>query len=305
MTPDVYTGSSPQIVFHSAFRYLLIMLLGSLQLMTASQAASRELVELRMPSGVVATARYQRGSEPRAVLLLHGLLQTSGYLTVSNLITGLTEQGYTVLAPTLSLGVDQRRASLECGAIHDHSLAEDVAEIQTWVAWLESRGHNDIALLGHSFGSLQLVAYAAGQIPDSVSQLIATSLVDQEHQIGDEEYLQQLQQARQLVAQGDRQLHDYRLSYCKRYVAPAGAFLSYAEWTREHLLSTLADLKLRPRLILGSADARMHPDWPSRLRSEGVEVVSIDGAGHFFDSQFEFDLLDEVVAMLQSDPKGR
>ena len=271
----------------------------------SAQARVEDRVELQLPSGQVATAQYRHGIKDVAVLVLHGFLQTSNYLTVSGLVAGLADQGYTVLAPTLSLGVDRRRASLDCAAIHIHNLSDDQDEIRRWVQWLESRGHRRIVLLGHSQGSLELLAFVADSPPPSVKLLIATSLVGTDFILGEAVFKEQIGRAERQRAAGGATLDAYRLSYCPRYMAPADAFLSYANWPRSRILDTLARLKVPARTILGGADPRMHPDWPAQLRQQGVDVAVITGAGHFFDAQYEFDLLDEVVSAIQSLPDGK
>ena len=113
-----------------------------------------------MRPGITASAEYLIGERGKpAVLLLHGFLQTREFPTVATLARGLQDAGYTVLSPTLSLNIPNRAQSLACEAVHTHSLDDDVIEIARWVGWLKSQGHHSIVLVGHSFGSLQLLAY--------------------------------------------------------------------------------------------------------------------------------------------------
>jgi len=270
----------------------------------AAQADTAQTVEQPMPNGTVASAWFQPGQRGPAVLLLHGFLQTRNYLTISALRGSLSEHGFTVLAPTLSLGVDRRKASLACEAIHAHTLDDDLAEIAAWVAWLEARGYRDIALLGHSHGSLQLLAYAAVNPSPVIKQLIAISLVGAEERQPPTALRAQQQRARERLAGGDAALDDYRLSYCNRYVAAPASFISYADWMSERVLDGLSGLDISVRMILGASDARMPPDWPQRLQDHGVSVAVVVGAGHFFDAQHEFDLLDEVFAALEGSNTG-
>jgi pimeloyl-ACP methyl ester carboxylesterase len=301
MQAHVTKGDMPGISVRAG---LLSWLAALLCLALAGPAAARveDRVELQLGNGLVATAQYRHGSRGTAVLLLHGFLQTSNYLTVTGLMSGLADQGYTVLTPTLSLGVDRRRASLDCAAIHTHNLSGDLVEIRDWVAWLEKRGYQRIVLLGHSQGSLELMAYAADTPSPSIKLLIATSLVGTDYVLGEQVFQEQIWRAQRELKAGQQKLDAYRLSYCPRYMAPPEAFLSYANWPRSRILETLARLKLPAVTILGGADPRMHPDWPAQLRAQGVAVEVISGAGHFFDAQYEFDLLDEVVSAIESPP---
>jgi pimeloyl-ACP methyl ester carboxylesterase len=301
-------NNTTECIMFPLFRNAWAMrLLGTTLLLAtaATRANTTQAVELAMPGGVVASAWFQPGPRGPAVLLLHGFLQTRNYLTINALRGSLAEQGFTVLAPTLSLGVDRRKASLACEAIHSHTQGDDLAEIASWVAWLEAQGYRDIALLGHSHGSLQLLAYVVAEPSPAIKRLIAISLVGAEERQPTAMLLAQLQRARQRLAGGDAALGDYRLSYCNRYVATPASFTSYAGWLGERVLDGLTGLDMPVRVILGATDARMPADWPQRLEDRGVSVSVVAGAGHFFDAQHEFDLLDEVVAALEgSEPRG-
>lgn len=261
-------------------------------------SAGVQTVSLSLPDGAQVSALYSPGKAGPAILLLHGFLQTRNYLTVRALGDNLAEKGFTVLAPTLSLDLDARQESMACEAAHVHTLDGDLAEIGLWVQWLEAQGYQDIRLLGHSHGSLQLLAYVAAGAPASVRQLIATSLIGIEQLQGGNAFAAQVELARERVAQGDVGLSDYHLSHCHRYVAAPHSFLSYAVWDSKRMLHELSQLPMAVQVILGGADARMSPGWPDQLRASRVAVSVIADAGHFFDAQHEFDLLDEVLAAL-------
>lgn len=270
------------------------LLSGVLLLCLAQHAARADVVDLALPGGVTGTAWYQAGNQGPALLLLHGFLQTRDYLTVRALAASLSEQGYTVLLPTLSLGIDRRRNSMSCEAVHTHTLDGDMAEVRAWVGWLKAHGHKDVRLIGHSHGSVLLLAYA-GSADAGVQQLIATSLIGVEQLRNRPVFLAQRELARRQVAAGDTQLQPYKFSYCQRYMTSPQGFLSYADWDSERVLETLADLSIPARVILGSTDTRMEAQWPQHLRDRKIAVTMIEGAGHFFDSQYEFDLLDAVT----------
>src|SRR5574340_736580 len=138
-----------------------------------------EIVQLQVRPGIQTSAEYLDGQRDKpAVLLLHGFLQTRDFPTVATLARGLHDAGYSVLSPTLSLGIPNRKTSLACEAVHAHGLNDDVAEIARWVAWLKSQGHRSIVLVGHSFGSMQLRAYLAVRPDSAVKAYIGTSLVE-------------------------------------------------------------------------------------------------------------------------------
>ena len=256
--------------------------------------------EVQLPSGYFTSADFRPGKPgAAAVVVLHGFLSTRDFLTVSNLTDALAAEGYTVLAPNLSLGVNHRQVTLACEAVHPHSLDDDVAEIHYWVQWLQARGHQDIVLVGHSYGSLHGLYYLMKYKTPGVKKLIATSLVDVDHMVGDEQSKKQIREAKQMVVSDDNSLREYSISYCKKYVAPPKAFLSYANWSQQRILEALSQITVPVEVILGSEDKRMSKGWPQLLRNSGVNLQLIEGANHFFHNEQEFDLLDSVMNAMQ------
>ena len=265
------------------------------------QSAFATIEEVKLPSGYTATADYRKGSaELPAVLVLHGFLSTRNFLTVSNLIESLASDQYTVLAPNLSLGVNKRKISLACEAIHTHSLDQDIEEIDVWVKWLEQRGHNRIILIGHSYGSLHGLLYALKHPSPKLIKLIAASLVDVEHVIGTDLSSAQIKTAENMITNNDNGLREYQVSYCKKYVAPPKAFLSYATWSQKRILDAILKLSTPLEIILGEKDKRMGDGWPDMLANSGVNLKLIPGANHFFHNEQEFDLLESVTDALNS-----
>lgn len=254
-----------------------------------------------VPGGHRASADYHPGQTGKlAVLVLHGFLSTRDFLTVSNLANALADSGYTVLAPNLTLGVNLRMVGLPCEAIHTHSLADDLTEINLWVEWLVNHGHKKIVLVGHSFGSLQGLLYTLEYKNPAIKKLVAASLLDMESEIGEAAAHAQIKKAQALVAKSDSALGEYQMSYCKKYVAPPKAFLSYATWTKQRVLRAISQTHVPVQVILGGSDSRMGNGWPEVLRKNGVALQVIAGANHFFSNEHEFDLLDSVLASVRS-----
>lgn len=254
-------------------------------------------VELRLSPKLIATADYVEGKRGKpAIVVVHGFLQTRDFPTIARLAQGLAEQGYTVLAPTLTLGVPRRNQSLACEAIHTHSFEGDVAELGAWVNWLRARGHREIIMIGHSFGSLQSLAYAAS--PSArIDKVIALSLVDN-REVSNRASIATLREAKRRAALGVTGLMSPPFSYCKEFPTTPANYVSYASWDRTRILGLIKSVRVPMEIIVGSKDARMGADWPERLRAQGASVHSIEGANHFFDDQYEFDLLELVLGRL-------
>jgi len=263
-----------------------------------------EPVEARLPTGTFVTADFRPGkADLPAVLLIHGFMQTREFPTVSRLADGLSSAGYTTLSPTLSLGISRRSASLACEAVHRHTLEQDVAEIAYWMSWLARRKPGPVVIVGHSYGSLQSLIYAADKPSPALRQLIALSLVDAERQSEPHTLNAMLSDAKKRIARGDKDLVRYPLGYCKQYVSTPQSFFSYARWHRPDILRLARQSKVPLKVIMGGNDDRMGKDWPQQLGAAGNHVQVIAGANHFFDAEHEFDVLELSLALLKSNGK--
>jgi len=265
-----------------------------------AQPGVASIQEINLPNGLVATADFREGDKSAAALIvLHGFLSTRNFLTVSSLIEALANENYTLLAPNLSLGVNKRMKTLACEAIHTHDIDSDIEEINLWVDFLHRHGYQNIILVGHSYGSLHGLLYLKKYPNKGIKKLIAASLVDVEHVVGKQKSQAQINLARTQIKNHDKGLHEYQVSYCKKYTAPAAAFLSYAIWSQKELLSTIAEVKTPLEIILGANDKRMGENWPDILRKNGVKTQVIANANHFFNNAQEFDLHESVLKALK------
>lgn len=277
-------------------KHLLFILL----LFLYSGLACADAVSLTVSDKVVATAEYKSGESGKPLLIfIHGFLQTRSFSTVDRLFTALHESGFPVLAPTLSLGISNRAQALPCESIHTHSLDSDSKEIALWVNWASEQGYEDIVLIGHSAGSVNITAYLASGTHPAVKKTILISLThygsDRPAALETEDHART---ARSMVEQGDDGLGRFALAFCKEYVSTAENFLSYYRWSDRSIIETINASAIKNYVILGSADNRIGQEWLNSLQSASTEVIVIDGASHFFDESHEFDLLDNVEDLL-------
>lgn len=265
----------------------------------AVQANEDGVVEARLPSGKVVTAAFHAGKDGLpAVLVLHGFLQTRDFQTVASVRGALTTAGYTVLVPTLSLGISGRNRSLPCEALHLHSLDDDVDEVDYWVKWLARKGHPRVILVGHSFGNLQLLTYLGRTPSRGVTKLVMVSLTDVEVKLDARQRAERVRALKERVARNDRTLAEAEFGHCRKYVAPPAALLSYMSLSRQSILDSLARSHVPLLAIMGSKDERMGPDWVGTLKAHGIDVRVVPGATHFFDNQYEFDLHEALLESL-------
>jgi pimeloyl-ACP methyl ester carboxylesterase len=281
-------------------RAMIIHAFGLLILLSwATASVNAEQVTLQMPSGIGANAEYLQGEPGRpTILMLHGFLQTHSFHTIHQLSQGLHDEGYTVLSPTLTLGIPYRRQSLACEAIHTHQLADIHAEIGAWMDWLENRQQRDIVFIGHSTGSVNLLSYLSNHPDARVKKLIGISIVEGRLEL-DANAQQALQQ--QLLARinnGDKQPIKQNYSYCRPITATPASLYSYMVWTPQRILATIQQLSTPQAYLMGSMDDRLGPGWIPQLSATGRSVTVIDGANHFMDGEFEFALQDAVLEQL-------
>jgi pimeloyl-ACP methyl ester carboxylesterase len=267
-------------------------------------AARAVVVDLEMRPGISASAEYLIGERSKpAVLLLHGFLQTRDFRTVATLATSLRDAGYTVLAPTLSLNIPNRTQTLACEAIHRHSMEGDIAEIARWVSWLKSRGHHSIVLFGHSFGSLQLLAYLNAQPDAAVKAYIGTSLI--ETRIAPLSRSTLIAQLNERVQSKQRALVTQTVSFCKKYTAPPEDLLSYVRWDQARTLMAVKQSPVPVQLIMGDADKMLGQNWIQTLQHIQAPMILVHGANHFMDAEHEFDLLEHTLDFLQKLPPSQ
>ena len=264
-----------------------------------SQAVNAEIIELKLDNGHVVTAEYSQGeTDAPSVLITHGFLQTREFHTVMRIYESLAESGYNVLAPTLSLGLNRRKKSLACEAIHFHSMHSDIEEINLWVQWLKNKNNKNIILLGHSAGSLQNLAYLSKYKNPPVDRSIYISLVHFGQGIAAKESVVDYERAKLAIKKGKNEVDKYGLSYCAEYPTLPENFMSYYEWDKKKILSELDEIKISSHVIFGSEDKRIDTNWINLVKSTGIEALIIQGANHFFVSEHEFDLQDAIENLL-------
>lgn len=280
------------------FQRRLFFLAALLAMLAWPLLARADVVEIKLSSGVVATAEYRTGQAGKpALLLLHGFMQTRDSPPMNRLADALADAGYTVLVPTLSLGVTRRAKSLSCEAVHKHTLEDDMQELSHWVDWLGKRAHRDIVLVGHSSGAKDVLAYAVGKPDARVNKVILVSIAFPH--VDHAEYAR----SRAEKAPGESRaapLRRFTIAYCKgNYVSSTPAYLSYASWDGDRIVARLNEVKVPAFVIIGDKDAVFLPEWGERLRKTRVPVDVVKGAGHFFDGEHEFELFDRVDAILR------
>lgn len=257
-------------------------------------------VELTLPNKLVAKGEYREGDANKpAVLLVHGFLQTHEFPTIHRLVEGIKDSGRSVLAPTLTLGVPHRGQSLACEAIHTHTMDEVGKEIDAWVKWLKARHKGPITLVGHSFGSVEALAYLSRRPDPAITRFIGISIVEGRLKLTERETAKLITEMRAAVKTGKPRMTTHQFSFCQKYQATPASLLSYLEWTPKRVLDAAARLPMPNLFIMGGRDDRLGNGWVDKLKTRN-RVEIIEGANHFMDGEHEFDLLDAVLKELKA-----
>lgn len=278
---------------------ILIILLSGFFLVLSASSSYAESVKLSNASAQVIAADFTQGSNNMGpILLLHGFLQTNKFSTINRLGTDLNDSGYTVLSPTLSLGISNRKESLSCEAIHMHSMDKDADELRQWIAWLYKKTGRQVTVIAHSAAGSTVLKYMEDKNAMYIGHAILISLTYINDNLYSNENFHYKEKALKAVNSGKNPLDAYALHYCKTYPTDARAFLSYYNWDRAKVGKVVSDFNDHISIILGTGDKRVEPDWRQQLKEQNSHVILIEGANHFFDQAYEFDLTAAVEKLL-------
>lgn len=275
------------------------------------QAAERVTLE---HDGLTLVGHLQAVSDPGegVVLMLHGTLAHGRMETMAALQDLLADQGLNSLSVNLSYGIDDREGMFECDRPITHGLDAHFAELDAWMAWLQSEGYGPVTLLGHSRGGNQVARFHLESNPDDVRALvlIAPSTYDAEQAAASYEaqsgmpLVARLDQATELLRmdQSETVLNDVRFLYCETLDVSPSAFLGYYAPDPHHdTPAAISEIGAPTLVIIGSEDTVV-ADLPERMAALGdrdnVTTVTIDGADHFFRDFFADDAAAAIVEFL-------
>jgi hypothetical protein len=109
-----------------------------------------------------------------------------------------------------------------------------------------------------------------------------------------------IKQAQDDLNRGHDSLFNFQLSFCEIYPTISSAYLSYIQWNQEKLSALTTKYSNITNVIIGTDDERLSDEWRKNLISKGVNIEFVEGADHFFDQAYEFDLSDLIENLLDS-----
>lgn len=254
-----------------------------------------EVISVNITKNTTANADFRPGDKDKpAVFLLHGFMSTHNLNIIQLIAEELEDKGYTVLAPTLSLNINNRRGGISCDAVHTHTMESDVIEIANWVEWLQNKGYNNLIMAGFSTGALQISIFLSKNKPQTIKKAVLISpayLAGAPFPVDKDKT--DIAIAKKMLIENNNKLHNFSLSYCRgNFNAPPEVFLSYKKWTDSELLGVIKKLPVPNTILIGGEDHRFGTRLVKNLEMISSNVKTISGANHFFDSPHEFDFLD-------------
>lgn len=278
-----------------------------------SAAAKNVVVQHR---GHTLNANLQLAPGKRAadgmILITHGGLAHGRMQTLANLQKVFLERGFSTLAITLSLGLNDRAGMYDCSKTHTHLNSDSGMEISAWLRWLREQGANNVVLLGHSRGGAQTALFAARHDTPQVQAvvLMAPTTRDNGHHGYQKRFktplAPTLKRAQQLLRTGGSKtiLRPVNLMFCRGTAATAEAFLSYYSDTPDLDTPALIPEIRKPLLVVTASEdtivVKLEDRVADLMRSPKRRLAIVDAAGHFFRDLFADDVVDEVENFLQA-----
>lgn len=290
-------------------RYLLLATVLMLPAMLQAEPVQIEHAGLRLNANLELAGQDSLSGQD-VVLIAHGTLAHGHMELIHSLQNVLAESGVSSLAPTLSLGLDNRSGMYECATAHRHRHQDAVEELSRWSDWLQQQNAGRILLLGHSRGGNQiaLLSHSRSLDPFMGQVLLApmTWNAEQEYAAYQQRFGQPPQPLlkRAKTRQADM-LQAPGFLYCEDVQVSAESFLSYYEDDpQRHTPNLLIDTSL-PTLVIAASEDKVVPELPEAMQSiqnSQVDLATIEGADHFFRDLYAYDVADQILEFMMEHP---
>ncbi|MCP4934459.1 MAG: alpha/beta hydrolase [bacterium] len=281
-------------------------------------AQAKEKVSLKA-GGLTLNANLELAKNKKlsdgVILLTHGTLAHNEMEIIKTLQELLKERGHNTLAINLSLGIDNRGASMyDCKTPHKHHHLDAVDEIATWVNWLKSKGAGKISVLGHSRGGNQTARYAAGKPDAAVDHVILVAPATWSQKYGEDSYEKSyktklgplLDRAQNLTSsgKGSEMLENIGIIYCANTKATASAFVSYNKPDpARHTPNVLKDIKI-PTMVIAGANDKVVKGLPEAVSpfvdGKNLQLKMIEDADHFFQDFAAEEVADHIDEFIKN-----
>lgn len=246
-----------------------------------------------------------------AILITHGGFAHHGMETIGYLQSLLKDKGYSSLAISLSLGIDNRHGMFDCKMPLRHGNDEAVEEIGVWLQWLKKQGATRVTLLGHSRGGAQTARYAAegGDASVNAVVLMAPATIENTSAATYQRNFKQslepvVDTAQQLErsGHGDTVMAHTNILTCVDTPATAAAFLSYyGPQARVDTRDQIPKITKPTLVVVAGADEvviGLDKIIAPLVNGASVQMKVIDGSDHLFRDLNADDAVDAIAKFL-------
>lgn len=264
--------------------------------------------ELRLASG--------KALEDGVVLMIPSPLGHHRMEIIVSVQDVLYEKGISTLAPSLSLGNDNRRWYIDCSKVIHFTSESIFDEIDFWIDWLRERGVNKITLLGHSASANYTTMYIARRPRPEVSGLILLAPATLAYgPQGIKRYENRFKVSlSEVLARADRYIAEGKGAvpmaeptdyyFCPAAKVTADAFVSkYRDMGSQDFPTLWGTMSTPTLLVIGTGDKRSPQivDEAQRAMDHGrVNVVTIENGGHFFKGLYTDKVVEAMVNFIAS-----
>ncbi|MEC9205619.1 MAG: hypothetical protein VYE31_00280 [Pseudomonadota bacterium] len=251
----------------------------------------------------------ENNSKKNVVLLVHGILGHQKMEIIENLKTLLYENNIDSLSINLSYGIKERENSFfECDQKHNHDEKTSLQEIYKWHKFLIKNKYQNIYLLGHSRGALNIAQYYSSNnelrsenlfllAPPSKNKNDHIKLFKNRHNIDLETELLKMSNR---MSEGKEVYTKINFFHCKDSVVHDKTFLSYYQ-NKINLIGALHKIDIPIYIFTASEDniANLTFSKVTKLDKENIELIQIDGSGHMFRDLYLEEVMDTVLEVIR------
>jgi pimeloyl-ACP methyl ester carboxylesterase len=249
---------------------------------------------------------YTKNNSKSIALILHGTRGHQNLELIKSLANSFLENNIDSLTINLSYGIDNRENNFfPCNVEHEHFKSKSIDEVELWFKYLKSKGYQKIFLIGHSRGGLNIIqSFEELEASEKIlveSVFLIAPISDQYTDLKKYHMVKNDINVDELLNESNDWLTIDFLN-CPNGKVSKKSFLDYFKISDKQsgkngsLLGNLSSTNIKVSVIVGSEDM-ITPNTYRRvevLNKKNIELLVVDGAGHFFRDLY-FDDLMEII----------
>ncbi len=276
-----------------------------------SSHAISDQIQLKHRSIIINGLHTSNDARSKSIaLVVHGTRGHQNLEIISSLRDSLIENNIDSMTVNLSYGISDRvNDFLPCDINHNYLQTDSIEEIREWYKQIQYMGYENIYLIGHSRGGLNIIQFF-NELDQSSKSLISSIflLAPVSDDFSDTRKDYEEKYNIDIAELKDENLEINFLG-CEKAKVTKKTFMDYYNIHTKHnlfgksasLISNLKNTDTDVYIITASEDtfvANTHNKISSMKKrmygGDNIELIAIDGADHFF-RDFYFDDLIEII----------